>query len=78
MGPPWLEKTREGDDISEATEDQIRKGRGVSGRLWKFLQNGSHWQALRVEETCCDFLNARMVEAATLKVEGLLLSLLWS
>ena len=45
-----------GDDISEATEDQICKGRGVSGRLWMLLQNGSHWQALRVEGTCCDLM----------------------
>ena len=67
-----------GDDISEAREDQICKGRGVSGKLWMLLQNGSHWKALRVEGTCCDVLNARMIEAAMLKIEQLLFSLLWS
>lgn len=51
-----------GDDISEVREDQIRKSGGALGRLWIFLGNGSPRKVWGVQETCCDSLNARMME----------------
>lgn len=41
-------------DVSGVSESQIRKGGGALGRLWILLGHGSHWQVLRIRETCCD------------------------